>query len=571
MEKNWQLKEIPEKKKLNNLSKELNISTELAHLLVQRNIETYDQAKAFFRPQLEDLHNPFLMKDMDKAVERLHQAIINKEKILIYGDYDVDGTTSVATLYSFLAKFHPYIDFYIPDRYNEGYGISYKGIDYAVNNNYKLVIALDCGIKAVDKIDYANSKNLEFIICDHHTPGDKIPEALAVLDPKRSDCPYPYKELSGCGVGFKLIQAYAQKENIQSEMVYDMLDLVAVSIASDIVPITGENRILAYYGLKKLNKNPRLGLQTLKNVAGVNHETQLTITDVVFKLGPRINAAGRIDTADTSVKLLISKNNIQSEEIAQQIDSYNTSRQTLDHDITEEAISMIEKNKKLLEAKTTVLYSEKWHKGVIGIVASRLIENFYRPTIVLTESHGKISGSARSVEGFNLYDAIDACSHLLDSFGGHKFAAGLTMEFNKLEKFKKCFENQVAKTITKEQMQPTIEADMELALKSITPSFYKIMTQMEPFGPENLAPIFITRNVKATQKTKPVGKTMEHLRIEVTDDNITTIQGIAFGMANFYVKIKDGQLFDICYHIIENNFNGRTSLQLMVKDIKLKN
>jgi len=353
-------------------------------------------------------------------------------------------------------------------------------------------------------------------------------------------------------------------------MVYDMLDLVAVSIASDIVPITGENRILAYYGLKKLNKNPRLGLQTLRNVAGVTHDTELTITDVVFKLGPRINAAGRIDSADTSVKLLISKNNIQSEEIAQQIDSYNTSRQTLDHDITEEAINMIKRDKKLIEAKTTVLYSEKWHKGVIGIVASRLIENFYRPTIVLTESHGKISGSARSVDGFNLYDAIDACSHLLDSFGGHKFAAGLTMEFDKLEEFKKCFESQVSKTITQEQLRPTIEADMELKLRSITPSFYKIMTQMEPFGPENLAPIFITRNVKATYKTKPVGKTMEHLRIEVTDDNTTTIQGIAFGMAKFYDKIKNGQNFDICYHIVENNFNGRTSLQLMVKDIKLK-
>ncbi len=568
MEKIWRIKEHPDSRKIENLSKDLNISKELAYLLVQRGIETFDQAKAFFRPQLSGLHDPFLMKDMVKAVDRLQKAIMNKEKILVYGDYDVDGTTSVATVYSFLANFHPHLDFYVPDRYKEGYGISIRGIDYAVKQNFDLVIALDCGIKAVDKIEYANSKGLDFIICDHHTPGDKIPDAVAVLDPKRADCPYPYKELSGCGVGFKLIQAFAQKANVEESMVLDMLDLVAVSIASDIVPITGENRILAYYGLKKLNENPRTGLQTLKEVAGVK-DVELTITDVVFKLGPRINAAGRIDTADTSVKLLISNDYENANEIAQKINHYNTSRQNLDHNITEEALQMIKNNKNLRNAKTTVLYSENWHKGVIGIVASRLIENYYRPTVVLTESHGKVSGSARSVDGFNLYEAIDACSHLLDSFGGHKFAAGLTLQYDKLEEFKRCFEQVVAQSLTKEQMLPNIEIDMELPLSSITPKFYRIMTQMEPFGPENLSPVFVTRNVLTTEKTKIVGKTMEHLRLEVTDGNNTTIQGIAFGMAEFYEKITSGIPFDICYHIVENNFNGRTSLQLMIKDIKV--
>jgi single-stranded-DNA-specific exonuclease len=568
MEKIWRVKEQGEKQKVKDLATTLTIPEPIANLLVQRGIESYVQSKVFFRPTLDDLHDPFLMKDMDLAVERLERAIMNKEKILIYGDYDVDGTTSVALMYTFLANFHSQIEFYVPDRYSEGYGISFKGIDFAAENNYTLVIALDCGIKAVEKIEYANDRKIDFIICDHHTPGDSLPNALAVLDPKRADCEYPYKELSGCGVGFKLAQAFGLKNNVPSEMVNDLLDLVAVSIASDIVPITGENRILAYFGLKKLNNNPRLGLQTLMKVAGAD-EMELSITDVVFKLGPRINAAGRIDTADASVRLLISNDADRAQEIAQKINIYNTSRQNLDHSITAQALDMIDSDEVSKGKNTTVVYSADWHKGVIGIVASRLIESYYRPTVVLTESHGKISGSARSVEGFNLYEAIDACSHLLDSFGGHKFAAGLTLAAEKLEEFKECFEKKVRETISAQQLVPNIELDMEISFDEITPKFYRILNQMEPFGPENLSPIFFTQNVKATERTKIVGKTAEHLRVEV-EDGTGIFQGIAFGMAGVYDKIKDGTPFDICYHVVSNTFNNRTSLQLFVKDIRLK-
>ena len=567
MEKIWRVKEQGAKEKVQSLSKSLNITENLANMLIQRSIDSYESAKLFFRPMLEDLHNPFLMQDMDVAVERLDKAIMNKEKILIYGDYDVDGTTSVALMYSFLANFHSNIEFYVPDRYNEGYGISFKGIDFAAEHNYSLVIALDCGIKAVEKIDYANTKNIDFIICDHHTPGEKLPKAVAVLDPKRDDCEYPYKELSGCGVGFKFVQAFAKKNNVPNEMVFELLDLVSVSIASDIVPVTGENRILAYFGLKKLNTNPRLGLQTLIKVANAE-EMELSLTDVVFKLGPRINAAGRIDTADASVRLLIANDNEKAQEIAQKINHYNTSRQNLDHSITAQALEKIESDENAKNKKSTVVYSADWHKGVIGIVASRLIENYYRPTIVLTESHGKVSGSARSVDGFNLYEAIDACSYLLNSFGGHKFAAGLTLELDKLDEFIDCFEKNVKKTIKAEQCVPSIEVDMEISFDEITSKFFRIMSQMEPFGPESLAPVFVTRNVVSTERTKIVGKTAEHLRIE-GDDGTSVFQGIAFGMADIYDKIKDGQAFDICYHVVSNTFNNRTSLQLFVKDIKL--
>ncbi len=567
MEKIWRIKERADKEKVKKLAQQLNVSEALANLLIQRKVDTYEQAKSFFRPSLDDLHDPFLMKDMELAVTRLEQAIYNKEKILVYGDYDVDGTTSVALMYSFLANFHSHLDFYVPDRYTEGYGVSYKGIDFAAEHNYSLIIALDCGIKAVEKIDYANEKKIDFIICDHHTPGDQLPKAVAVLDPKRNDCNYPFKELSGCGVGFKLVHAFAQRNNVPINLVHDLLDLVAVSIASDIVPIVGENRILAYFGLKKLNKNPRQGLQTLIKVAGAG-ETELTITDVVFKLGPRINAAGRIDTADASVRLLISNDAEKALEMAQKINHYNTSRQNLDHSITAQALNMIETDEDSKEKNTTVVFSPDWHKGVIGIVASRLIESFYRPTVVLTESNGKVSGSARSVEGFNLYEAIDACSHLLDSFGGHKFAAGLTLDFEKLEKFKECFEKKVRETITPEQCLPNIEVDMEIPFAAITAKFHNIINQMEPFGPENLAPVFVTKNVKATNKTKIVGKTSEHLRIEA-DDGTAVFQGIAFGMADFFEKIKDGNSFDICYHVVSNTFNNRTILQLFVKDLKI--
>lgn len=569
MESSWILKPEGDLATINKLMQELNVSKPIATMLVQRGINTFDEAKRFFRPELEHLHDPFLMADMDKAVNRLNQAIKNNEKVLVYGDYDVDGTTSVALVYSFLKKISQNIDYYIPDRYTEGYGISFKGIDFASENKFDLVIALDCGIKAVDKIEYANTKNIDFIICDHHTPGEKIPDAIAVLDPKRSDCYYPYKELSGCGVGFKFLQAYTQQNSGSFEELYSYLDIVAVSIASDIVPITGENRVLAYYGLKELNNTKKEGLKAIIEVAGLK-DKQIIISDCVFKIGPRINAAGRIESGRSAVKLLISDNKEQAEQFSKEINSLNDTRQGLDRNITEEALQMIEDNPEWKNHKATVLYKEDWHKGVVGIVASRVIEHYYKPTIVLTKSKGLATGSARSVDGFDLYAAIDACSSLLESFGGHMHAAGLTVKTENIDPFRKCFNDVVTRMITPEQQIPKIEIDAKLSFNEITANFFNIIRQFAPFGPGNMTPVYVTEHVMDTGFSRAVGTDQTHLQLNIKDSSHKRIKGIAFGAAPKYLSaIKQKKSFDICYSIEENEWQGNKSLQLMVREIKI--
>ncbi len=568
MEKRWVLKEQAAGEKVEKLSKELNVDSVIANLLVQRGVETYEQARVFFRPELSDLHDPFLMKDMDKAVERLELAIKNHEKILVYGDYDVDGTTAVALVYSYLRQFHQHLGFYVPDRYNEGYGVSFQGIDHAVEAGYKLIITLDCGIKATEKAHYANSKGIDLIICDHHNPGDSLPEAVAVLDPKRPDCEYPYKELSGCGVGFKFMQAYIQKNKLNIQDLYQYLDLVVVSIGSDIVPITGENRILAYYGLQKLNSDPCKGLNSIINITGL-HDKEIQIHDIVFKLGPRINAAGRMESGSMAVELLISEHDHFADAIGNEINTFNTSRKELDHNITDEALRMIAADPDNASKKTTVVYSEDWHKGVIGIVASRLTETWYRPTVVLTYSNNMITGSARSVLGYNLYAAVESCSDLLENFGGHMYAAGLSLKPENLAEFKIRFENFVSDTITDEQLIPTILIDAELKIKDITPKFYRILKQFAPFGPNNMMPLFVSRGVFDNGNVKRVGKTGEHLKVKVVQElgaNLC-IEGIGFSLGEQYDKIIDYQPFDVCYHVFENHFMGQTFLQLMIKDV----
>jgi len=575
METKWIIKPLANEAEVNRLANELNVDTIIANLLVQREIKDFEQAKSFFRPTIESLYNPYLMKDMDKAVERLWKAISNNERILIYGDYDVDGTTSVALVYSYLKRFATNMDYYIPDRYAEGYGISYKAIDYAAENSISLIIALDCGIKAVEKVEYAKSKNIDFIICDHHNPGSVVPNAAAVLDPKRPDCEYPFKELSGCGVGFKFMQALEMRENNTngntdkplSDNLLAYLDLVCVSIASDIVPIVDENRVLALYGLQKINTAPRMGLKSIIDVSGIK-DKQIEVSDVVFKIGPRINAAGRIESGKQAVDLLIADESAFASQMGQNINDFNVTRKNLDAEITQEALAMIENDKEMLHSKATVLYKPYWHKGVIGIVASRMIEHYYRPTIILTESNGMATGSARSVDGFNLYNAIDACSHLLEGFGGHKYAAGLTLKLANLPEFKKRFNEVVAETITEEQLAPTIEIDAEINFADITPKLYRVLKQFAPFGPGNMRPIFITRNVKDCGYTRLVGADESHLRLDVMQKG-KAMTGIAFSMAKYYEDIASGKLFDVCYTVVENDFNGKTSLQLMVKDIKI--
>ncbi|MCW5907758.1 MAG: single-stranded-DNA-specific exonuclease RecJ [Chitinophagales bacterium] len=559
----WKLNTAPAEKVL-ALQSELKIHSALCSILVQRGIETYEQAKAFFRPSLTELHDPLLMKDMDKAVSRIERAFLNGEKILIYGDYDVDGTTAVATVYSFFKDIYPNLDYYIPHRYTEGYGISIKGIDYAAEKGFSLVIALDCGIKANDKIDYANSKGVDFIICDHHLPGAEIPNAIAILDPKRNDCPYPFKELSGCGIGFKLIQAFAQATNLPPEKYLQYLDLVCVSIGADIVPIVGENRILAWHGLQKVNTNPVTGLKKLIEVAGT--KKKLSITDVVFILGPRINAAGRMDDAKHAVKLLIADDvDYDAEANAFQLNAFNNERKDLDRSITAHALEMIGSDETLVKRKSTVVYHPEWHKGVIGIVASRLTETYYRPTIVLTESDGKVTGSARSVKNFDLYEAIYECRDLLLQFGGHKFAAGLTLHPENVEPLMQRFEEVVSERITDEHLTPELEIDAEISLEDITPKFYGIVQQMAPFGPENMNPVFITRQVQDSGWSKTLKE--EHLKFSLRKSNGELIDGIGFGMAD-KMSIVKSRPFDIAYHIDENEWQGNVRLQLMVKDVR---
>ena len=596
------------------LERELNISSAAARMLVVRGIQTADEARAFVRPSLDKLHDPFLMKDMDKAVERLHQAITQGEKILIYGDYDVDGTTAVALMYRFLERImdngrsqselmdgteclmdngsireasnthYPLpnskasnIDYYIPDRYTEGYGVSTQGIDYAAANGCGLIITLDCGIKAVEKVAYAASKGIDVIICDHHTPGDELPKAVAVLNMKRDDCPYPYKDLSGCGVGFKLAQAYTQRYLIEAkgneairlsgERLLPLLQLLAMSIASDIVPITGENRILAHFGIQQLNKAPFTGLSAIMQVASIEAKT-LTINDLVYKIGPRINACGRMKSGRAAVELLLTDDPVFARQQAEEVNHHNEDRRDCDTETTKEALQQLQDDPTFANRRSTVVYAPHWHKGVVGIVASRLTETYYRPTIVLTAGeNGIISGSARSVGGFDIYAAIDSCLDLLTNFGGHKFAAGLSMHIDNLPAFCERFEHYVATHIREDQLQPTLQIEAELQLGDITKQFYNVLRHLEPFGPGNPRPLFVSRRLINHRDTRAVGKEREHLRLDVTD-RLNAITGIAFGRANMAEYIQNGNPVDICYELNENTFNHYTTIQMMVQDIK---
>lgn len=565
MQKRWVLKPKRNQEKISKLQEALGVNPIIAELLINRDVETFDQARDFFRPSLDQLHDPFLMKDMDVAITRIDRAIGNKEKILIYGDYDVDGTTAVSVVYSFFRDYNSGIEFYIPDRYSEGYGISTKGIDYAHENGFTLIIALDCGIKAVDKIAYANSKGIDFIIGDHHLPGDELPDAVAVLDPKRSDCPYPYKELSGCGIGFKIVQAFLQHNGMPKELAYQYLDLVAVSIASDIVPITGENRILTHYGLKKLNTNPCVGLQALINLS-THKSGSFSVNDVVFQIGPRINAAGRIDHAKDAVKLLTVKTLQDAKPYSDSIDDQNNTRKGYDLKITNEALELLDNDEILKARKTTVLYKEDWHKGVIGIVASRLTEKYYRPTIILTNTNGHIAGSARSVLGFDLYEALSECSDLLDQYGGHKYAAGLTMQTVNVPLFQERFEEVVSKSIKPEMLQQEILIEKEITLKDIDAKFYKILHQFQPHGPVNEAPTFLAKGVTMGYGATIVGST--HLKFSVKQGESPIFDCIGFGLALYIDRILAGRTFDICFSIEENNWRGKKNLQLNVKAIR---
>ncbi len=547
------------------LAESLKVTEYLATLLVQRGISDFEQSRQFFRPELSQLHDPFLMKDMKPAVERINQAIANGEKILIYGDYDVDGTTSVTLFYGFLRKIYDRLDYYIPDRYVEGYGVSWQSIDWAAENGFTLIVTLDCGIKSVDKVMAAAERGIDFIICDHHRPGDELPPAAAVLDPKRIDCEYPYKELTGCGVGFKLLQAFCIDRQIDQEALFDYLDLLVVSIASDIVPITGENRILAFYGLKRLNASPRSGIKALIEIAGITGT--LDITNVVFGLGPRINAAGRIKHAKEAVKLLLSEVEEEAAEFAQEINKHNSERRNFDLSITEQALFMIENDDWFANAKSTLLYKEDWHKGVIGIVASRCIEKYHRPTIILTLSHGKATGSARSVPGFDVYEAIEECADLLEQYGGHTFAAGLTLPLDNLEAFKIRFNEIVSSKILPDQLIPMINIDMLLDLDSLSPKFYNILRQMGPFGPGNMTPVFESRNLSIAGK--PVIMKEKHIKFDVRQNGSPTYTAVGFGMAQFYPDLVNGRPFSICYTLEENNFRDKKTLQLSLKDIKL--
>lgn len=568
MEKKWVVKDRGDIAVVKQLSKSLDVSESLANLMVQRNITTAEEASTFFNPSLDYLHDPFLMKDMNKAVDRISAAVKKNEKILVYGDYDVDGTTAVALVYSFLREQYSNVEYYIPDRYKEGYGVSFEGLDYAYQHNCKVVITLDCGIKAVEKVKYARTKGLDVIICDHHYPGDEIPKALAVLDPKQADCNYPYKDLSGCGVGFKLIHAYSRVQGIPFREIAHYLDLVAVSIASDIVPITGENRIMAYFGLIQLNESPRTGLKEIMRESDVTKA--LTIEDVVFKIGPRINAAGRMETGSKAVDLLVSNDKNLATGISKEINNFNIERRSVDRIITTEAMRMISEDKRTVNSRTTVLYNPNWKKGVIGIVASRLIETYYRPTVILTESNGFATGSARSVQGYDLYQAIEACSDLLESFGGHMFAAGLTLKKENIRLFMDKFEQYVSSTITEDQLVPRIFVDTELSFAEVNEEFFRIMNQFQPFGPENMSPVFVSRNVFDTGSGRMVGSSGEHLKLDLCQESTgqKSFSAIAFSQANHFEYIKGGNPFDICYSLEMNEFRGNKTLQLNIRDIK---
>ncbi len=581
IEKRWVVKPQGDPVAAERIAAATKIAPVLANLLVQRGIDTVEKAKKFFNPSLADLHDPFLMRDMDKAVRRVEEALERGEKIMVYGDYDVDGTTAVALVYKFLRQIgHKNLMFYIPDRYTEGYGISVKGIDIAARKGVKLVIALDCGIKAVEKVDYAKQKGVDFIICDHHLPAEEIPHAVAVLDPKRNDCTYPFDELSGCGVGFKLVQAYAQKHGIPFERIMPLLDLLVVSIASDIVPLVDENRILAHYGLKILNTTPSEGLSSIIRICGLDRQN-ITIDDIVFKIGPRINAAGRMrmDENDenavpsggyAAVKLLVEGDEDAAREFGDVIDSFNQDRKSIDRSVTQEAHDFIESHPDMKRRKSTVIYNPKWMKGIVGIVASRLIETYYRPTVVLTMSNGFVTGSARSIPGFDLYQAVESCSDLLENFGGHMYAAGLTMKPENVEEFARRFDEYVERNIDPQILVPQVEIDSMLLFSDITPKFHDELNRFQPFGPGNNAPVFATRGVINGGDAKLVGADAEHLRMDLmqTQKPNTRIQTIAFQQPTHYEWVRSGRPIDICYQIVENHYRGNVTTQLRIKDIK---
>ena len=569
IEKIWKLREVADRENVSRLSSELGVDPVLAELLVQRGVHTFEQARSFFRPSLDNLHDPFLMTDMDKAVERVHQAVSAGEKILVYGDYDVDGTTAVSLVYSFLRRLTRQLDFYIPERYDEGYGVSYKGIDWAAENGFSLIITLDCGIKANEKVEYARERGIDMIICDHHLPEYELPKAVAVLDPKREDCNYPFDDLSGCGVGFKLVQAYSQRYGIPFESLIPLLDLLVVSIASDLVSVTDENRILAHFGLKQLNSNPREGLLAMIQLSGLE-PMHLTIDDIVFKIGPRINAAGRMESGRIAVELLTASNVDEAIRIGSEINEHNNERKNIDRRITQEALEMVESGNCLSCANATIVYNPEWHKGVVGIVASRLVEAFYRPTIVFTKSQGGlVTGSARSVHGFDLYDAIESCADLLENFGGHLYAAGLTLKEENIPAFCERIEKFVSGKIIPEMKTPVVDIDAMLNFSQITPKFLRILKQFQPFGPGNHAPVFRTDNVYDNGMGRKVGAEGGHLKLELIQEShpYHHISAIAFNMADFFDHIKAGNPIDVCYSIVENYYRGTANTQLRIKDL----
>ena len=565
----WILKDPADPAKVERLATEVGIDKVLAELLVKRGVETFEQARAFFRPSLDALHDPFLMKDMDIAVERLHKAITSGEKILVYGDYDVDGTTAVALVYSFIQRFTDKVDFYIPDRYDEGYGVSYKGIDWAADGGFDLIITLDCGIKATDKVEYARSKGLEVIICDHHLPGEALPAAIAVLDPKREDCNYPFDDLSGCGVGFKLVQAYSKQYGIPFESLIPLLDLLVVSISSDLVTMVGENRILAHFGLKQLNENPCKGLAAMITLSNLE-PGHISIDDIVFKIGPRINAAGRMESGRLAVELLRATDTHAAMLIGEKINENNNERKNIDREITQEALEMVQSGRCLASENATIVYNPKWSKGVVGIVASRLVEAYYKPTVVLTKSNGFVTGSARSIAGFDLYEAIEHCADLLENFGGHVYAAGLTLKEENIEEFARRMDGFIAGKVTSEMLIPVVEVDAKLDFAQITPKFSRILKQFQPFGPGNNNPIFVTENVYDAGSGRKVGAGGVHIKLDLIQESqpYHQIPAIAFNMADCYDYIREGNPIDVCYAIVENYYRGSSSIQLRIRDIR---
>lgn len=565
----WVVKESADKEKVDRLAAEAGIDRVLADLLVRRGVETFDQVLKFFKPSLDNLHDPFLMKDMDVAVERLHRAVVTGEKILVYGDYDVDGTTAVALVYSFIRRFTTSVDFYIPDRYDEGYGVSFKGIDWAADNGFSLMITLDCGIKATGKVEYARTKGLDVIICDHHLPEAELPHAVAVLDPKREDCHYPFDDLSGCGVGFKLVQAYSSRYGIDFGTLVPLLDLLAVSIASDLVSMTGENRILAHFGLKQLNENPCEGLKAMITLSNLE-QGHIGVDDIVFKIGPRINAAGRMESGRLAVELLTADNEKAALAVGEKINESNNERKNIDREITREALEMVQGGTCLCRNNATIVYNPKWNKGVVGIVASRLVEAYYKPAVVLTKSNGFVTGSARSISGFDLYEAIESCADLLENFGGHMYAAGLTMKEENIVTFADKMDSFIGGRITKEMKSPVVEVDAKLDFSQISPKFVRFLKQFQPFGPGNNNPVFLTEDVYDAGNGRKVGAGGVHMKLDLIQESqpYHQIPAIAFNMADFFDYIHEGNPFDVCYTIVENYYRGNSSIQLRVRELR---